>query len=105
MNVSGNNLENNLMNQDLDLIEGYLNERFELERNELMYNLEPKKGRYKFNYSQRIDTFKEFTEYYRILFHKLSLISINSFKNKHDTILVNLCFKNRVLSQIEELGL
>jgi hypothetical protein len=94
-----------LMNHDLDLIEGYLNERFGLEGKELLYNLEAFESRYKFNYSKGIDVFKEFTDFYRCIFSKLSLISIKSFMNNYNTIWVEIGYKSEVLSQIEKLGI
>ena len=97
--------EKNLMNQDLDLIEDYLTKRFELEENELKYNLEAFESRYKFSYSKGINVLNEFTDFYRSMFSKLSLISIKSFMNNYNTIWAEIGYKSEVLTQIEKLGL
>lgn len=97
--------EKNLMNHDLDLIEGYLAERFQVDTKELKCNLEAFECRYQFHHSKRIDVFKEFTDFYRILFSKLSLISIKSFMNNCNKVWVEVGYKSEVLSQIENLGL
>ena len=99
------NKEKKLMNHDLDLIEDYLSKRFQIDTKELKCNLEVFECRYQFNHSKRIDVFKEFTDFYRILFSKLSLISIKSFMNNCNKVWVEIGYKSEVLSQIEKLGL
>lgn len=96
--------EKNLMNHDLDLIEDYLAERFKVDNHELKCNLEALECKYNFNHS-KIDVFKEFTDFYRILFSKLSLISIKSFMNNCNKVWVEIGYKSEVSNQIEKLGL
>ncbi|OEC86752.1 MULTISPECIES: hypothetical protein [Methanobacterium] len=97
--------EKSLMYHDLDLIEDYLAERFQVDNNELKCNSDALECRYKFNYDGGIDVLKEFADFYRILFSKLSLISIKSFMNNYNKIWVEIGYKSEVLSQIEKIGL
>ncbi len=105
MSVSVNVTEKKLMNQDLDLIEDYLNKRFKLKGTELISNLEALESRYIFDYSKGIDALKEFMDFYNRIFSKLHLISIKSFMNNYDTIWVEIGYKNEVLKQLGKLGL
>ncbi|UTB33426.1 MAG: hypothetical protein NKF70_03995 [Methanobacterium sp. ERen5] len=103
MIINVDRMEKKLMNQDLDIIEDYLNKRFELERNELVTNMDAIEGRYKFNYSKGIDGLNEFMLFYNKLFSKLHLISIKSFMNTYNTILVELGRKHEISNQINQL--
>lgn len=103
MSVNVDRMEKKLMNQDLDMIEDYLNKRFELDRNELVTNMDAIEGRYKFNYSKGIDALKEFMLFYNKLFSKLHLISIKSFMNTYNTILVEIGHKYEVSNQLNQL--
>ena len=105
MDINEDMAEKKLMNHDLDLIEDYLNKRFKLKRNELIYNLEALECRYKFNYSKKIDALKEFMNFYKTIFNKLSLISIKSFMNNLNIVWVDIGYKSEVLNQMEKLEL
>lgn len=104
MNLGKEDKEKSLMNHDLDLIEDYLAERFQIDNTELKCNLEALECRYRFNYAGGIDILKEFTDFYQILFSKLSLISIKSFMSNYNKIWVEIGYKSDVLSQIEKIG-
>jgi len=101
MTISVN--EKKLMNQDLDLIEDYLKERFELNGNDLISNLDAFDSRYKFDYSKGIDSLKEFMNFYKRIFSKLHLISIKSFMNDYTTVWVEIGYKSEVSNQIQLL--
>ena len=101
MNFNEDKKEKKLMNYDLDIIEGYLNQRFELKENELIHNLDALEGRYKFKYSKGIDALKEFMNFYRTIFSRLNLISIKSFMSNCNTVWVEIGYKSQVLSQLE----
>ncbi|MCE7698485.1 MAG: hypothetical protein K8E24_006475 [Methanobacterium paludis] len=103
--IVSENIEKKQMNHDLDLIEDYLNKRFELKRNELVFNLEAFESRYKFNYSKGIDALKEFMDFYKRIFSKLNLVSIKSFMNNHNAVWVEIGYKSEVLNQMEKLEL
>ncbi|MGB9978039.1 hypothetical protein [Methanobacterium sp.] len=97
--------EKNLMYHDLELIEDYLAERFQVDNHELRCSVEAFELRYRLNYHEKIDVLKEFADFYRNMFSKLSLISIKSFMNNYNNIWVQIGQKSEVLSQIEKIGL
>lgn len=101
MIVSEDIAEKKLMNYDLDLIEDYLSERFELEGKELIYNLEALECRYKFDYTKGIDALKEFMNFYKTIFSRLNIISIKSFMNNYQTVWVEIGYKSEVLNQMK----